>query len=592
MSPREEFLRSLFRILDQKTVPYCVLRNYTHIYEDTGTDVDVAVESEQVLRFKGCLAEAAAASNHQLVLRARYINYSFVYWHTEGGFIRVDVETEVRWRVFPVLTAKAVVGLRRKEGAFYVPHPRHESAILWVATVWRGNLSDRYRNQLASLYQQVANPQEFLRTFSASFGTIGQELAACQSQISSQSFDRRFWNVAKRSIVRNAFRDRPCRRALFAYLASDLKRLWERIRNPRGISILYASTAQPGRDLEDFFRQIKLLYPSEKSDVHSFPATLAKGGPLGRFGLRLRVKRLLVVFKGGLFMRFYHLSHDSDIPRVLQGCTRYLFPSRTFVWTEDSQFHTRLGHVETGFTAESDSLPGTPVSIDRIIRFISAILHRSSVRGEQPPKRRGAFVALVGLDASDRSIVARNLCSLALTEQRFYRIRYFRWPHHLKRESILPLQKLDSLPDRPQPGHNPLLSRLPIPRLCKNLLLAELGYWLRLRPLLRRNSLVLFDGYGCDCQLASGAVKKSGLARFLARLLALCPRPDLVVLLKAPAAASPWRNQALSEAETHGQTAVLEELRFDPQRIMQVDASTPPLDIAREVLQKIAAIVP
>jgi hypothetical protein len=178
MSPRKEFLLALFRILDQKAVPYCVLRNYANIYENTSSDVDVAVEPEHVLRFKDCLTEAAAASNHHLVLRARYINYSYVYWHAEGGFVRVDIETEVRWHIFPVLTAKAIVGLRRRKGAFYIPHPRHESAILWSAAIWRGQLSDRYRSQLARLYEQATTPREFQRTFIASFGAIGRELAA------------------------------------------------------------------------------------------------------------------------------------------------------------------------------------------------------------------------------------------------------------------------------------------------------------------------------------------------------------------------------------------------------------------------------
>lgn len=592
MSPREQFLLALFRIVDQKAVPYCVLRNYANIYEDTSSDIDLAVEPEHVLRFKDCLAEAAAASNHHLVLRARYINYSYVYWHAEGGFVRVDIETEIRWRIFPVLTAKSVVGLRRREGAFYIPHPRHESAILWVAAIWRSSLSDRYRTQLDRLYQQVANPRELQRTFSALFGAIGQELAACQSRIISQTLDRRFWRVAKWSLVRNAFRDRPCRRALLGYLARDLKRLWERIWHPRGISILYASTAQPGRDLKDLFQQIKFLYPIEKSDIHSFPLSPINGEPFRRLGLRLRARRLFVLFKGGLFMRFHQLTRNSEIPRVLQTHTRYLFPSRTFIWTEDSQFHTCLGHVETGFMDELDSLTGTPVSSDRIIRFISAILEQYPARGERRLQKRGAFVVLAGLDASARRTVARNLCSLALAEKRFHRVRYFLWPPHLKRESIFPLRELDNLPDRPQPGCHPLSSRLPIPQVCKNLLLANLGHWLRMRPLLRRNSLVLFDGYGYDSLPDHGAVKSFGPAWVPARLLSFYPRPDLLVVLKAPAAVLRSRDQALSEEGILRQTAGFEQLRFDPQRTLQVDASSPPLDVARGILQKIAAIVP
>jgi hypothetical protein len=592
MNPRKEFLLALFRILDRKPVPYCVLRNYANIYENTLTDVDIAVEPEQVLRFKECLAEAAAASNHHLVLRARYTNYSYVYWHPKGRFIRIDVETEVRWHVFPILTAKAVVGLRRREGAFYIPHPRHESAVLWVASIWRDSLSDRYREQLARLYAQAANPREFPRTFNASFGAIGEELAACQSNITSQTLDRRFWKLAKRSIVRNAFRDRPWRRALLGYLVWDVKRLWERLWHPRGISILYASAAQPDRDLLDLFQQIQFLYPVQKTDLHSFALSPVEGKSFKRLGFRLRARRLFVLFKGGLFMRFYRLSRDSDIPKVLQTHTRYLFPSCTFIWTEDSQFHTCLGHVGTGFMAEPSPLAGTPVPNERVVRFIADILEQYPVRSEQRLRRRGAFVVLAGLDASSRSAVARSLCSLALADQRFNCVRCLRWPPHLGRESLFPLRELDHLPDWPQLGDKPRPSRLPILQVCMNLLLAHLGLWLRLRPLLRRDSLVLFDGYDYEYLLDPTAVKGFGRARLLARLLSLYPRPDMVVVLKAPAAPMRSGNQALSEEETLRQTAVFEQLRFDPQRTLQVDASSPPLEIARAILQKIAAIVP
>jgi hypothetical protein len=84
MSPRKDFLLALFRLLDQKAVPYCVLRNYADIYEDESSDIDLAAEPEYVLRLKDSLAEAASASNHHLVLRALFTNYSYVYWHPEG----------------------------------------------------------------------------------------------------------------------------------------------------------------------------------------------------------------------------------------------------------------------------------------------------------------------------------------------------------------------------------------------------------------------------------------------------------------------------------------------------------------------------
>jgi hypothetical protein len=139
-----------------------------------------------------------------------------------------------------------------------------------------------------------------------------------------------------------------------------------------------------------------------------------------------------------------------------------------------------------------------------------------------------------------------------------------------------PLRELDNRPDQPQPGSNSLPSRLPILHVCKNLLLTKIGHWLRMRPLLRRNSLVLFDGHDYERLLDRGAVKDFESARLLVRPLSFYPRTDLVVVLKAPAAPAHSRNQALSEEEALRQSVVVEQLRLDPQRILQVDAASPP----------------
>src|SRR5690349_11119779 len=101
MRARAEFLGILFEVLERESLPYCILRNYERIYDDGASDVDLIVEEAQVEQLQECLSEAARRSGHFLVHRARYVNHSFVYGRQNGRFLRVDVETEVRWRFFP-----------------------------------------------------------------------------------------------------------------------------------------------------------------------------------------------------------------------------------------------------------------------------------------------------------------------------------------------------------------------------------------------------------------------------------------------------------------------------------------------------------
>ena len=592
MSPRREFLMALFRLLEQRSVPYCVLRNYANIYEDTSSDIDLAVEPEHVLRLKDCLAEAALASNHHLVLRALFTNYSYVYWHPEGGFLRIDIETEVRWRIFPVLTAKSIVGLRRKEGVFYVPHPRHESVILWAAAIGRGHLSERYRSQLMRLYQQLADPNELQLTFNASFGRVGPQLVGFQARLIDETPSPRLLLAARRSILRNAWRDAPSRRAMFRKLVHDVRRLWERLRQPLGISVLYASCAQPPRNLKDFFQRIKFLYPVAKSEVRSFDLSLTEESPITRLGVRLRLRRLLALFKGGLFMRFYQLPRDGNVQCAVSTLTRYLYPSRAFVWTEDARFRMCLGHVETGFMAELDPLEEASVSNDRIIQFIAAILERYRLRDKRARGKRGALVVLIGPDTSSINTVARKLCSLGWEQDRFDRIRCLRWPPQLKQETVFPLPESGCALRRSQPQDDLLVSRFPMIQACRTLLLINLVHWFLVRPLLRRNSLVLVDLSDYSYSLDSVSASCSGAAGLRARKLSLHLRPDLVVALKTSAAESCSCNVERSEEELRRQNTVLERLRFDVARVLQVDNASPPSEIARAILQEIATIVP
>src|SRR3954470_23921914 len=333
MSPRGEFLSALFKILERHGVGYCVLRNYENLYEDESSDVDLAVQPEDVPGLEVSLAEAGDASGHRLVQRARFINYSHVYWNSDGGFLRVDFDTEFRWRIFPVLTAKSVITLRRREGEFYVPHPRHESVILLLAATERAELSERYRAKLGRLYDQLASPEELTRTFCSAFGLAGSDLALCQEEAANpvrevqneivSGSGSALWRRGRTSLVRDSFRDRPSRRLLWKYLRGDVRRLWERMKSPVGLSILYASAAPNQKGFEEFLEGTEVLFPPSKR--------VQMCGARGK-----ALQRLRVLFKGGLFVRTVRVEKDTDLKNAVCARARFLFPSRELIWVQAS----------------------------------------------------------------------------------------------------------------------------------------------------------------------------------------------------------------------------------------------------------------
>ncbi len=82
-------------------------------------------------------------------------------------------------------------------------------------------------------------------------------------------------------------------------------------------------------------------------------------------------------------------------------------------------------------------------------------------------------------------------------------------------------------------------------------------------------------------------MKYDGPAWLLNRVGPLYPQPDLVVVLKAPAEVLLSRKQELSREEILRQSEVLTQLRFLASRTLEVDASLPPEEIARTILQAI-----
>jgi len=526
--PRRAFLESFFRIMQERAVPYCVLRNYDEIYDNLDSDVDLAMEPEHLEAARSSLEAAMVETGHHFVLRTRYVNFSHVYWHPDGGFLRIDLETEIRWRQLPVLTAKSVVGLRRKYGAFYIPHPRHEAVIILVAAIWRGFISDRYRNQLARLFPQVPDPEEWRRTFRCSFGSKGEWLADFMRKVKTQEAGTSVWKAVRRALWKHAIICPPKRREFLGFLAEDSRRFFERVLNPPGICLVYASHEIGASDLEKFFGDIRMLYPTEKVVKHVFYPTSA--GKWGRLGVRRRMQRLYSIFKGGLFMRCYQVKSDLGVRRVLDTVSQHIYPTRIFVYAENATGETWLSHVETGFATGVVAQRTAQLPNDRVIHFISETLEHYREGRDQARGRRGRWISLITDNEAQFTRLGLRLAAAASAQKRFSRVRFFDEGLRGTRNHFAPVASPAA--DSEQRGE---LSRNgrgwdgPLAVLTRAFRI-EITRRFRLQPLLRRNSLVLSDGRAHQTNCGSGAKSASLEGRFEKRWNTQFPCPDLIVI--------------------------------------------------------------
>jgi len=584
---RQEFLTTFFVSLEANGVRYCLMRNYDDLYADVATDVDILLSSYSLERFERCLHEAAAQSGFHFVHSARYVNYSRVFWHPRAGFIRIDFETDVRWRLFTVLNARELLDRRRRHQEFFIPHPADESAILFVAAIWRGWISERYRRQLAALQLACPEATDLRRTLVRAFGAAGDELADFQAQAATGTFDEALVKRVRRSLLFQAHRHGWRLVALVRNTISDFIRLEQRLRRPAGVSFLFVSSHARPQNFDALLEHLNFLFPVKKCVLQSFDLTVQTPSQ-ARWGLRLRWLRFRTLFKGGLFLRAYRLKVDADLPHVLRSHAHYLYPSRTFVCAEDSAGRLYFAHVSTGFM--TTSTPGSadgPDFSERFIKFTSDILKRTSDPAVARQRRRGMFCTLVGLDGSGKTTLALNLCDVAAAGDRFLGVRYSHWRPKVFGRVEFPLPEFQNLPRKSSLPRNLWNAWLSTGRLIKNAVLFNLAWWVHVRPLVHRGYLVLVDRYFYNYHLDPVSVKYTGPDWLLLLAQKMFPRPDAVITLSAPKEVLLQRKQELSAAEITRQVAVLGTMQFGTGQVIRADASLQAETVARNTMNAI-----
>jgi len=102
-----------------------------------------------------------------------------------------------------------------------------------------------------------------------------------------------------------------------------------------------------------------------------------------------------------------------------------------------------------------------------------------------------------------------------------------------------------------------------------------LGYYAKIRPALVRSTLVLFDRYLVDALVDARRYRYGGPRWVLRVAWSLVPKPDLVILLDAPAAILRARKQEVSPAETNRQRDAYRQIAETLANADVVDAAQP-----------------
>lgn len=558
MSTRRDLLTHLFRLLDERQIPWCVLRNYHSLFDDSSSDVDLLTEPARVAAVIECCIEAAKLADQSLVQRTRFVNHSLVFWNRAECFTRIDIDTEKRWRRFHLIAAAQVLNSRVRfsntDGtSFFVPDIKHEAVGILTQAMWQGKLSDRYARRLLDIRSQTVDQKQLCVVFQQAFGVRENLLARVD--------DPGLVDHLRQAARRDCFL-RPHKIGLsIRYNLKDITRFLSRKQSPPGLHVkLVGMPPDTGTNLA---KRLAILFPLKKNLIVDGPASPAS--------------RRHTLFRGGMVVESFPAA---DRPAsLLDG--GWPQPDRGFAVVRNDA-RTHLIHVGTGFMSSAQT-------VDEIANFICNMLARLH-EGKAAP-RNGAFAVLLGLDGSGKTTLARNLTESAAQTKRISGVRYHHWLPPINGRFEFPLPEPGNQPRKTEHAAGLVQAFLSAARLARNVLRAQLAWRFHLKPHCKRGYLVIVDRYFYNYHLDPASVRYHGPRWLLALAGNVFPKPDVVIRLNAPTEILLARKQELSEEQILEQSRTLSSLTFGNTRVIDADATEPADVVAGKVMDELAHVL-
>ncbi len=233
---RPDFLRLLFRLLDQHDVHYCVLHTYEGLPDELPSDLDLAVHPRDVAKLP-FVFRALANQGYQPVQCLNYAvnGYCFDFGWFEGPAfecVSVDLTYEYRRGGLILASGEDLVARRERRNLLWTPDPATEFAYLLAKKTFKGFVPARQEQRLKRLVQVLGRP-EAERVAAHLFGEKwkGQVVESCASGCAGNLLGRLKKRLCWTVITRDALN--PIR-----YLLADALRLTRRWFQPTGLFVV------------------------------------------------------------------------------------------------------------------------------------------------------------------------------------------------------------------------------------------------------------------------------------------------------------------------------------------------------------------
>ena len=247
---RKSFLAAVLQTLDSRDIPFCISRNHSEFWQDGPSDVDMIVLPGRLQDTIRAIQHAAAQTGYRLAARTLFDNVCLVFHGMNARFVRIDLDTAVRWRGRTLLTADKVLANQAERDGLPIPSPAHEALVLLCQCAWSGKLKESYRKRLIELADPADAADSTCVYLNDSFGFNREALSRL---------------IAGGGVgeLRRCLRQGPPPQQRIRNTLALVWRSLLRAASPPGIVIECPGLAESQR--ENAAKQLELLFPSAKA---------------------------------------------------------------------------------------------------------------------------------------------------------------------------------------------------------------------------------------------------------------------------------------------------------------------------------------
>ena len=312
---RHGFLESCLKELRSAAVPFCISRNHEEFWHDGPSDVDLIVSPACLQEAVHCLQSAATSSGFRVVAHTWFDNLCIVFHAPDQGFIRIDLDTAIRWKRYTLFTAEDLLAACIESNGIPIPCPEHETLVLLCQCAWAGKAKHSYRERLNELISKDILPSR-IETF------LADHFRFNNTSLSHLIADG---NV---TALQACFRSAPIPRKRISNTLTLINRSVGRILNPPGIIIDCPGISEQSRTQTSHI--LEMAFPNEKAARCNDSA--------------LRI--LFALFRGGIFW-------NDAAPECVIGRVAHMWSRKpSFRW-----IHGKIHHLESGQSSDADHAP-------------------------------------------------------------------------------------------------------------------------------------------------------------------------------------------------------------------------------------------